>query len=275
MPPRPPIVSGVSQPSNSSRARDGVANRSAGLSRIVLATAIATVVLLAPALAAWIAGWQWTPENKSWVPAAVLLTDTAGFPFAIATCGALAALFVLLIKPSWPRGALMVVLLCAAAVCGGQIVKTVLKNSFQEPRPYVEWLAQNHGLKSEQFYAMMRGGRAEWLRENIAADPRVPEALRKHWEAKTGYSFPSGHTAFVAVWALLGVTLLWRRGWGGRVCCCALVAWALLVESTRLALGMHWPGDVAAGVLLSWVVVAGLAAVCRNRMTPPAGRAGS
>lgn len=221
---------------------------------------IAAAVLLLPALAAWITGWQWTPAAKPWTTAAVLVTDTAGFPVGIATCAVLAALFVAFLRPvlTWPRGAIALVLVCAAAIAFGQGVKTAGKNVFQQPRPYVEWLAQNHGITSGQFYALTRGERAAWLRETITNEQRVAPVLREHWMDETGFSFPSGHTSFVAVWALLGAALLWRRGAGSRIFCGVLMVWALLVEITRLALGMHWPADVAASIVAGWLIVAGM-----------------
>lgn len=225
----------------------------------LIVVTIAAALLLLPALAAWIAGWQWTPADKPWAAAAVLVTDTAGFPMGIATCAVLAALFVAFLRSalSWPRGAVALVLVCAAAIALGQAVKTAGKNLFQQPRPYVEWLAQDRGITPAQFYALTRGGRAAWLRENLADERRVPPVLLEHWTDETGYSFPSGHTSFVAVWALLGAALLWRVGACARIFCGVLMLWALLVQITRLALGMHWPADLAASVAMGWLIVAG------------------
>lgn len=76
-----------------------------------------------------------------------------------------------------------------------------------------------------------------------------PELWPAAWYA--GSSFPSGHTlvvAAVATAAALGVTRLWpaARPWAVRVALC----WTVLVASSRLVLGVHWPTDVLAAICI-------------------------
>lgn len=79
----------------------------------------------------------------------------------------------------------------------------------------------------------------------------IGPALRSH-------SFPSGHTTSVFVFA--GVLFAFSRQWSERL---LLIALALLVGSSRVALGVHWPQDVLAGAfggllasaLGSWLAV--------------------
>lgn len=261
-----------SKASRISRA-SGTATNAVPLSRLIISTGIVAMVLFMPALAAWITGWRWAPGDGAWVAAAVVVTNSAGFPLAIATSVALAALFVLSLKLARPRAVLAFVLMGAAAIACGQGIKSLLKNTFQAPRPYVSWLGQDRALDSAAFYKMPRNARAAWLEKELAREARVPAVLRGHWQRETGFSFPSGHTSFVATWAMLGGALLWPRGRGSRVLCCAIVAWALGVEATRLALGMHWPQDVAASVLLGWVIVTVLVAIWQKIVTHSAGDA--
>ncbi|MFZ5841537.1 MAG: phosphatase PAP2 family protein [Pseudomonadota bacterium] len=57
------------------------------------------------------------------------------------------------------------------------------------------------------------------------------------------FSFPSGHTAAATVWATLitaFVPLLAPFAW----------LWALAVGSSRVLLGVHYPGDILAGMVL-------------------------
>jgi undecaprenyl-diphosphatase len=80
------------------------------------------------------------------------------------------------------------------------------------------------------------------------ARPVVADAL----EHAPGYSFPSGHAANAAAAATATVLLLWPvLGRRGRPL--AVVAAVVLVVGTaldRVLLGVHYPSDVVAGVLL-------------------------
>jgi membrane-associated phospholipid phosphatase len=69
----------------------------------------------------------------------------------------------------------------------------------------------------------------------------IGPALRKS-------SFPSGHTVTAAV--LLGVGLCFVKGVSARL---LLVALAVMVGVSRVAVGVHWPLDVAAGLTGGWL----------------------
>ena len=58
-------------------------------------------------------------------------------------------------------------------------------------------------------------------------------------------SFPSGHTAF-AFTAAVALILMFPHRWLRLL----VLAWALLVAYSRLALGVHYPSDVLASVLI-------------------------
>lgn len=79
-------------------------------------------------------------------------------------------------------------------------------------------------------------------------------------------SFPSGHAAMAFALAT-ALSLRWpkgRAGWFGV---------ATLVALSRLALGLHWPTDVAAGALIGWGVVRAAARIeqaVRRRAAGPA-----
>jgi membrane-associated phospholipid phosphatase len=64
----------------------------------------------------------------------------------------------------------------------------------------------------------------------------IGPALRNH-------SFPSGHSASIAVF--VGVLVIFAANWRERS---ALLALAAAVALSRVALGVHWPQDVLAGV---------------------------
>ncbi|MGY2048583.1 phosphatase PAP2 family protein [Methylobacterium sp. JK268] len=112
-------------------------------------------------------------------------------------------------------------LFVAAAVGGGNLLSTLLKLYYQRPRPDLV----PHGM--ETFTA----------------------------------SFPSGHATLSAVTYLTLAILLARISKGRRVKALVIalgVATTLLVGTSRVYLGVHWPSDVLAG----WCVGAAWAALC-------------
>ena len=82
-------------------------------------------------------------------------------------------------------------------------------------------------------------------------------SLGIHQPGDLGASFPSGHAAAAfALAAALGYRWpQWRPVW---------FLMAGLVGLSRVALGMHWPSDVAAGAALGFLVVFGLAKLEKN-----------
>lgn len=75
--------------------------------------------------------------------------------------------------------------------------------------------------------------------------------------AELHYSFPSGHAAFAV---LMAASLLPGLPVGGR---CILVIFALLVCLSRPVVGVHFPADVAGGVVISLLVVWAVRALLR------------
>jgi membrane-associated phospholipid phosphatase len=79
------------------------------------------------------------------------------------------------------------------------------------------------------------------------------------------HSFPSGHTTMA--FTIAGIAAL--SGCGTRIAVLSL-ALASLVGLSRIAAGVHWPADVAAGALLGWgsaaagVMIAGKIPIARS-----------
>lgn len=65
------------------------------------------------------------------------------------------------------------------------------------------------------------------------------------------HSFPSGHAARAALLALL--TLVWGPVWLGLI----LTIWAPLVALARVAMGLHYLSDIAAGIALGLLAAGG------------------
>lgn len=69
----------------------------------------------------------------------------------------------------------------------------------------------------------------------------------------SGFSYPSGHAlGSAALYASLAVVLGARAPWATRVALAVLPP--LVVAATRVLLGVHFPSDVVAGLLLGWAI---------------------
>lgn len=68
------------------------------------------------------------------------------------------------------------------------------------------------------------------------------------------YSFPSGHAAGSFAFAVFFALVLWKRGRAARITAIVLLLLAVGVGLSRIALGVHFPGDVLAGAALGTTV---------------------
>lgn len=104
-----------------------------------------------------------------------------------------------------------------------------------------------------------------------AAVPRPAAVLEQTWFNLIGpalqhNSFPSGHTisAFAAAAAVLATCVARpqrRRDWA--LIACGLLT-ATLIALSRLAVGAHWPLDLAAGAAIGWLAGLSGAALARH-----------
>ena len=69
------------------------------------------------------------------------------------------------------------------------------------------------------------------------------DVIRKH--TATGYSFPSGHTTSASS-AFTAIALTFKKKWLSLVCALVII----LVGLSRLYLCVHWPLDVAGGLII-------------------------
>lgn len=216
-------------------------------------TALATLLLLIVPVLTLLSGWAWQPGADScWLKAMYWVTETVTQPWGLITHIVLFAWFLWCLRFRL-KAALMLFALLGGAILLGQGAKSVIKEQVQAPRPYVVWLEKSRSVPVEQFYNLKRKARGELVGRQLETETRVPRWLRSHWQKETGFAFPSGHTMFAASWALLAVGLLWPRR---RVVTIAvLMVWACAVMSSRMLLGMHWPRDLIAATLISWLLV--------------------
>jgi len=87
----------------------------------------------------------------------------------------------------------------------------------------------------------------------------------------TSLSFPSEHTTqaaaiYLAIASLLtqGRQALWRR-----LALALAVVIAILVALSRVFLGVHYPTDVGAGLLLGWLWTIGIFRYARSELKGP------
>lgn len=91
-----------------------------------------------------------------------------------------------------------------------------------------------------------------WVLKRWAARPRpfvTCADIRLCIRALDRYSFPSGHTLHAVAFTLILVDHFPSVGW-------ALWPFTLLVALSRVALGLHYPSDVAAGAVIGGGVAA-------------------
>ncbi|MDQ6883631.1 MAG: phosphatase PAP2 family protein [Candidatus Dormibacteraeota bacterium] len=97
-----------------------------------------------------------------------------------------------------------------------------------------------------------------------------PRPTIEHLSHLTTLSFPSEHTAQAAA-IYLAIASLLTQGRSPRwrwTALAAAVIIALLVALSRVFLGVHYPTDVAAGLLLGWLWAIGIFRYARSELKP-------
>lgn len=167
-----------------------------------------------------------------------LLTDSAGSRGFLLTLGLLLAVMVKLTGVN--RQLLAQLLQLGVILVIGFAAKTGLKQMTESPRPYTEVLAHELLIpQPEHFYNLTTEQQTQVL---IKVAEKVSPWRIQHWQGETDYSFPSGHTVFVAIClAFFGNIFLQRKQYALSA---VLLVWALSVAYSRLWLGMHRPVDL-------------------------------
>lgn len=187
-----------------------------------------------------------------------LITESVSFPYGAFTALVLVMLFCRLLNLS-VKQSLILLIIVGVIVLVGLEIKSLIKRLTLEPRPYMLWLAEIAEpikLNLTDYYSITEKSRKQELLVEIIHQPvfesqHIPNWLMSHWVKDSEYSFPSGHTFFASLFALLGVGLLVKQAGIGRIIAFGLVIWALLVMLSRLILGMHRPVDLMGGTLIA------------------------
>lgn len=209
---------------------------------------IGLLLLLTIPSIALLAGWQWHPvqEDVMLSYALYLFTITATTPYALLACAVLAGVILLYLRPPLKTCVTLVTIL-AISIIAGQAIKSILKSSFAEARPYVVWMADEGLTTTTDFYTVSRPERTALIEGSELR--QIPHWQQDHWAHETGFSFPSGHAIFVAQWFFIFLLIFAPRG---KFLPIAVVAiWALAIQASRLVLGMHWPADIMLSTLLA------------------------
>ncbi len=227
---------------------------------VIKKTIAALAIFLVVPLFIIVINWHWLPDtlnDKSeyffWV------TETASYPWAIITSIFYFILFCALLVSKTDKmlkKIVLVWLVLVSAVLSGQVIKSIIKSQTAESRPFVLWITKEHNTTDQYFYSLTKPERAAFIKESLINSSTIPNWLSKHWQNETGYSFPSGHTLFAATFAFLAIVLLnFRRNY---IFISLIVIWTVLIEISRLLLGMHTPIDL----ILSVIIGLGIALIC-------------
>ncbi len=203
----------------------------------------------------WLINWHWQGDghNTAFDTFLYFLTETGSQPYAIITCCVFAVAYFFCIADK--KQALAVIAVMAISVGVTQGVKSALKTVFAEPRPFIVQLVEKSSVSPDYFYGQPRKVR-EQIVLDYYADKQIDMHLVHHRSKETGYSFPSGYSIFAATWLMLAVgfgQLLGRNNKGMKYLTAGIAVWAVLILVSRLRLGMHYPVDLLASVLIAWL----------------------
>lgn len=215
---------------------------------------IICLICLTIPFSAWLIGWHWQYSQIYSLLDLVLyaITETGSAPFyALIVSFILASILSCLCKKThW-----IIIFLSIFILQGStQVVKTIIKQLYQEPRPYMSYLIQE-GIKPQEFYSEKRPIRKQLMTPILEKDTHTPSWLKEHWKNETGYSFPSGHTAFAVCWVFIFIGFLYReqkpstKPW-----VIIITLWALFMMISRMRLGMHYPIDLFVSIIFVFFI---------------------
>ncbi|XKM12523.1 phosphatase PAP2 family protein [Orbaceae bacterium ac157xtp] len=197
--------------------------------------------------------WKWQPQSLNLSSQTFFwLTQTATAPWAAFTGLFFLLLLGFLLKLKTNKQWISLVLVIGFSVLVGQGIKSTIKTMTAESRPFVLWIEEKYSVDDEYFYSLPRAERKALIEQYIYQSPDVPNWLYKHWCNETGYAFPSGHVLFSTTLAFIALLFLNYRRYYGVIA--LFVIWAILVEISRLVLGMHHPIDVVLGAFIAWIL---------------------
>ncbi|USD63519.1 phosphatase PAP2 family protein [Vibrio sp. SCSIO 43140] len=128
--------------------------------------------------------------------------------------------------------------------------KTFLKQWTESPRPYTDVFVEETIIDAQaDFYELTTDKKNEVI-SRVANS--VSEWRTKHWVGETDYSFPSGHTIFVAICVLFFAGIFASHQ--HKLLASLVCVWAVGVAISRLWLGMHRPEDLFGSLLFGLIL---------------------
>ncbi|MXP50947.1 phosphatase PAP2 family protein [Pantoea sp. SoEX] len=217
--------------------------------KILCNTTIAMLLLLILPITFWLLGWHWSPY-KTDIKLIFLIMQTVNNPWVIFTNTVL-NIWIFKCLHCKIKMTLGFFLILNIAIFVGQPIKDFIKYKTQETRPYVTWLEHKYRLNINKFYQFTPKKRGKII-ANLIYNQNLPYWLKKHWIEETDFSFPSGHTVFTNIWAILIVYFLWPYRYYKTVI--TIFFWSFIITASRLLFGMHWIQDIIAANILAWIL---------------------
>lgn len=173
------------------------------------------------------------------------LSLSAGNPTFIISCIVL-AIIAFLIRENNHR--LLILLMQFALILGlSFVLKSTVKYLTEVPRPFTHQLVELQLIDTPAIFYQLNEQQKMQVIE--IASEQVPRYRIANWQGETNYSFPSGHTIFVATCVVF---------WGGLflrekryLLSTTLMLWATGVAFSRYWLGMHWPADILMSIFFA------------------------
>lgn len=220
-----------------------------------------TLLLCVVPFFTWSINWRWNgSQSYSYFDTFLyFLTETGSMPYAIVICIILCIAYFFCISNK--KQAIIAICIMIFSIGVTQCIKSALKMVFAEPRPFIVELAEKSSISTEYFYDCSRQERKQIVLDYYKNIPQRNTYLAYHHSRETGYSFPSGHSILVATWLMLSVgfyQLLGNKNRRMKALTVGITVWAILILISRLRLGMHYPIDLLASVLIAWVFHCGL-----------------
>ncbi|WOO39638.1 phosphatase PAP2 family protein [Rubellicoccus peritrichatus] len=167
-------------------------------------------------------------------------------------------------RRKWLEAGVFVLAIMISAGGGAWLNENLIKERLKVPRPNIIWLAGENGtgllgMTPSEFYKTgdkeARSQLLEIIIKSAPDQPPLSPAIKAHWIAETGYSFPSGHAFSAILIATFFLATAVPSVNTNRICFFyALLPWALVVCLSRVILRVHSPTDIIVGALEGLII---------------------